>query len=1373
MGWPSEVQVREDEYAEAVQRGRDNAEAIEFVRRHCRHARVEMPDGNSMVGSMCGIPMGRLEVRCEYAPPPRTSGHRALDLAAEFYRDNCIGCPHRLGTGELPNLATIVAERDQAEELKRQTAQRTAQELARRHEQRRQRRRQSVAGEGYVVRDLAGWLDRLDADAPRDRPLDAAEREAARQLIEAARHAPQLFSPQLVTSLLDLAVDTAEPHAFTAVIDLVRADRCDSRAAVEATLAVLPGHRVPEAARILSVFRDQLRAEDLPPVLDRLVELAARRDNPWRRLPPQPDGLRAAAAIDLTAVTAHLITRLGSDDEWTRADAADACTVLLTDEPNRIIVLGPALVASIRGEDTHYLGDPSPSTSATRALAEAWRGEPDTTVSIIESGAASLPAEARPELVRTVWFLKRWREPFDLTDAAADAAVAFCVRRLGGGWGSRAADRAADELERLARDAPTRTLRYVDALLGELLVLSAAPEPSPLTVPTRPGVPAELAALDRMNTAVSRNARRYKIARTVGQLVGAASADVLPRVLALFETDSGDQVRDREVRVALLTVLEQAATGRLLRDLLPVAYSALLGADQVVRAAAVRLWAACVRVAEDAIPDELAELAEALLTDRYVIVHRAMLDHLPQLRLPARLAPRLLPIVATWAHAYIDDPDVLEDALWALRCLADKLDDQRQALGWHSHALSLVHRLRPHHREWMLTSSWPPPLRAHPAWSRAALGALASRELADYFNVRNDPLLEALLDQPAPLAEAPLDEVAAVTEVHLPAHPWRALEPVELLQTVGRWAEAHTLAERVVAAAPPGAEGADHRALAQFVEAVTRLDEHLTDDRPIDTAALTGAARAVQDAAAALAEPWQLSDDKPDRRGRRFIDAVTARVDAALALLAPATADPIATAAVLDAAAQRLESAPGGPGAPAAQRRRVAAAWRVAATLHRYDSAVRAADADSSRFLRAAQRQAQILTAEINAAPEIPVPAALAQFCAAVERLASASGISAANADLVRVAAPTALIDLPDGARHLPDVAADDAEGEKSSLAVCVASLAGAPITDVLVVRPNELYTIEMTVRLPTWPDWAQRCYVEPVTTLSRSALSLPVFVFHASDATTDDAGILLSTAQPLHCAVEQPIRSPAIDCPLVVRFTGDEREERITVAGYRRLRLRPFDPSKDKLTEHEQTDARLLAMFDTLADPGFDTEDVRAFCRLFGACVRAAQSIMFDKVFRRGTRVSETMFHKELEARLKTDPELGGRLTRRDAVAGGFDDLLHDEVIAELKVARSKAITINDCATYLGQPTQYGIDRGSQLSVLVVLDHSPKHIPPGVIENYVGWLKPKLHGLHDPRYPSLVGVLIINTNLPVPSAWSRKRIDTIPMDQSGGDTVA
>src|SRR5262249_4420009 len=157
---------------------------------------------------------------------------------------------------------------------------------------------------------------------------------------------------------------------------------------------------------------------------------------------------------------------------------------------------------------------------------------------------------------------------------------------------------------------------------------------------------------------------------------------------------------------------------------------------------------------------------------------------------------------------------------------------------------------------------------------------------------------------------------------------------------------------------------------------------------------------------------------------------------------------------------------------------------------------------------------------------------------------------------------------------------------------------------------------------------------------------------------------------------VEQPIQSPAVDCPLLVEFVSPERNETITAAGYRRLRVRPFDPSRDRLTEHEQTDARLLAMYDALTGPHFDAEDVRAFCRLFSACVRAAQSIMFDKVFRRGTRVSETTFHNELESRLRADPELGGQLTRRDAVAGGFDDLLHDDVIAELKVVSTKAVT-------------------------------------------------------------------------------------------------
>src|SRR5450631_902977 len=103
--------MREDEFAAAVQMGRDNKEAADLIRRHCSHARIVMPSGNSEVGEAYGLPMGSLEMRCEHAPPPRTSGHVLAELAIDFYRANCVGCPHRDPSGLLPTLATLVGDR--------------------------------------------------------------------------------------------------------------------------------------------------------------------------------------------------------------------------------------------------------------------------------------------------------------------------------------------------------------------------------------------------------------------------------------------------------------------------------------------------------------------------------------------------------------------------------------------------------------------------------------------------------------------------------------------------------------------------------------------------------------------------------------------------------------------------------------------------------------------------------------------------------------------------------------------------------------------------------------------------------------------------------------------------------------------------------------------------------------------------------------------------------------------------------------------------------------------------------------------------------------------------------------------------------------
>ena len=139
--------------------------------------------------------------------------------------------------------------------------------------------------------------------------------------------------------------------------------------------------------------------------------------------------------------------------------------------------------------------------------------------------------------------------------------------------------------------------------------------------------------------------------------------------------------------------------------------------------------AACAAVA-GSLPAELAELSIPLLQDPYVVVHKRMLHHLPRLSLPVELAPKLLPIVCGWVVTYADkpDPDALDLALWALRSLADNLDNPSLVSQWYGVALAYVGKCRPHDSQRLLTAWWPDELRAHPAWTRAALATAAAPE---------------------------------------------------------------------------------------------------------------------------------------------------------------------------------------------------------------------------------------------------------------------------------------------------------------------------------------------------------------------------------------------------------------------------------------------------------------------------------------------------------------------------------------------------------------------------------------------------------------------------------------------------------------------
>lgn len=328
------------------------------------------------------------------------------------------------------------------------------------------------------------------------------------------------------------ALETADATAVAALHELVRGSQCPARRALEAALAAPRWYRSSEASDLVAFLRPELVAADLPDVIDQLINLASGDTHDHWRPPAAPAGLAAAADVDLPLVTQRLTERLANDNEWARHIAADAANVIIDGDPTRVVALGEALAASIRGPDVGYAGYPHPSGAALNALATAWRGEPITTRSIVESYAAGAPAEVKAELARIPWRLQRFREPWDATEEATTHAVDFLVSRAGGDWGEEAADHAVHTLEHIAGAVPAVTER-VDALIGHVLAL-CAPEPEPVIAIAADPLARQVEAMDRESRRIRRNARRRDLAKTVGRSAVFDPARVLGSVLPLF-----------------------------------------------------------------------------------------------------------------------------------------------------------------------------------------------------------------------------------------------------------------------------------------------------------------------------------------------------------------------------------------------------------------------------------------------------------------------------------------------------------------------------------------------------------------------------------------------------------------------------------------------------------------------------------------------------------------------------------------------------------------------------------------------------------------------------------------------------------------------
>jgi hypothetical protein len=1372
------VDLADAEGARYLAMGQRNAEVIELFERYCGNIRVEVTGGTGGLEAVTGLPIGHRAFRCAYASGGMTSGMILEDLAVDFYEQHCRGCSDRLRPGLLgDNIATLADARRSAQEAHAEQETAEADERHRQRDERAARRSRRGAGEPYQSVTQLKQVDKLDAA---DGSPEAADVE---WLVRTASLGPEVISGATVAELIELARDPQAPWgtreaAQAVLVPLTTAGRVPQTTAAPVALANLaegPGH---QAGRLLVAAADAVPPDSVTCKVARsVVELAGQTSDPVARamsrftrkaVVADPAPLLLCATRNLEAVLRAVEQMLASaaaarrlpvtlvgpggqplrtpgtapgfrdEADRSRSIAAAACLPLIEATPDAVPRLVEALARSLETPDQDRF-DAAPSSQVGRTLGVALLRRYDDVAALFLDVAHRVSGEAREALFGAVSTALHAGTEIGGPDTEP-RLIQLAVDRLKGDWGETVATEAAITLRDQARFHPERLAGHASGLVGALVVEITRPATSAaLAVPEN--LVSRIEALGRRQ---ARETRISCIQSAVGYLVQAGADDAVTAVFSLLDTEDNGSAEAVGVRAAATRLLGSIGSRAVhLPAVMPRLYTGLLHTEPRIRTAAVRSWGD-LSAGPQPLPSTLLDLLPALLTDSSAVL--AALKLVERLDIPLERRADLLPLVmgATDAvyGASLGDPESAIDACTsALVSLAHGLPEPEAEVPALL-ALRVADRLSAYGLRDLLLSWWPPRLANSGLFAQRALSVLAAPEFADPFSERDYRVQAALLDCPYGTGRQPLDRFLTVTDLHLPDRPWPALEMIEVLQRAARWDDAADVARHISAAIPQDRE---HQARFDLAAVITEL--------ALGEAGLkTGTVPAVP------ATPAQSSPD---------LDAILARFAAAAdARRALHEASCIQPPQRLGELADRLEDAaeavhPAKGPAPVLVTETAWAAWagtlRCMAHLLRWDAATQDASGDAGRHLRAARRRAEVAlagpAADSGNDPLLqPAAALIAQIAAGPEP----GDIAGLARQLASVPLPLRFIEERYGGLR-PPVPADEG-GQRTAPAVGICRLDGVLVTNAHVLRPDEVHDLGLEIRLTEWPDRATAVEVTFLSVLSPNQARLPSFTFPRT-APDDDGVFRLSASGSLSVSFTLPAGAPPQAFPIAARFTGPGLDEVLPVAGHSELRLRPFDATTDALTRRPQLDERIVRMYSVLHGTDLNADDVQAFCRLYTAIASTAVDMQYERSYMRkeGGGVTERSFHDDLFGRLLADPALEGRVQRGTRAAGGFLDIIHDRINAELKVEKKTTVTVETSHKYLGQAADYAADTGSQLSILVVLDMTQKKTPPGVLENYLGLMKPTdLAGLDDPQFPSLVGVIIIKGSLLVPSGYSR-----------------
>ncbi|HBL26960.1 MAG TPA: hypothetical protein DD490_09015 [Acidobacteria bacterium] len=1260
-------------------------------------------------------------------------------------------------------------------------------------------------------------LELVDAD-PTAQVNTEEVASSIRRLVALAERAPETYSAQVIEHIAQL-IEGVQLHELGAPLRHVARSRPEYRSRVIAVaLTSLRKAPVVEAGRCLVDLSAELAGSACQDgVIESLIMLAGQPEideigyQRVRSARNDPAGLRLVADLEPSTVRAAiqrflrrrkppsgLILPAGvrsdlkddSSSDLERCAAAGAVRQLAATHAELATGLIAELTACLADDDMDMYGlHPVADIQHTLAVLLTVRGS-DVVIALERAGEQA-DDEYRGRLFGVLERARHlldpeyhWREPGDPVLGEEERGclrallITTAFRRLDGTWGVETSQQAASLIKDIASEAPGPMVEYIPTLLGALLLtIDRLDSHSSSRLALVGAPPPHLRQLEEEHSRVVVSGTASCLSKAIKALGASYPAEVVAAIESALNSERANEMKAEFIR-RLLRILGEIGgvhgdQAGLLRKSLPILYTYLVHSDPSLRAAAIEAWTAIGE--RHSTPSSLGDLLPALVTDRFLVVIEALLGAASVLEWSAQDTEFLLNYA--WVVAAQIPPLYRETLKKALRTARSLAGNQRVAV--EKMVMQRAGDLDGYDLRETLRGEWMERSRRSATMAQLRLRLACDRRIDNRINSSDQEGLTELLECGIGLAELSQSDVLAASLEWCPEYPHFAAEFAEVLWRAGRPADAAAVMETVLFGTPDERVYEGRRAAIGCFLAAVRLDADLLEGAQVD--------RAIQKAAEGLARSFRAGDGDDSLAYYLAVQtAIRIRVRCLLggaelpAFLAdlgllpelnvrPVSRDP---AVRLRERADRLVAAGkllGDSGerrtATGAYVRAIASLCDIGAYLLRFDAAELDASDSRAAHLTAAQRRAATGLAELRSSfgDDDPIVSRIVSACKQVAAITKGNAVLPLLSEWATLPMPLLIIHGPQTrARTHHENESETVEGTPPAchpVAVALAYIDDRLVTGTQVLRPGTVYTLRLDVRPGDWPDWAERLDAEIVSHLSAAEAVTPTFTWQRPGPRSDGDSLRGEGTLILRFGLAAGRPAPPFRLSLRMRGQSDgkPRQAACDISGHRELRLRPFDPSRDALTSYPVVDERLLALYEDLHGAGYNEDHVQAFCRLLTAVCRVGLSMTWEKRYKRGKSVTEREFHDDLHARLLADPELGGRVERNEPLALGYLDIRHDAITAELKVERAMPVTEERAPKYMGQPTQYAAADGARLSILCILDMSPKDRPVGTPENYLWRIQPALHGLTNPEAPSLVTVVVVNGNLPVPSAWPRR----------------